>query len=285
MDLTLSINRVVSYGLAGIAILALAPLDVLLLFIYMGQAHFVLAYWYKCKTFRNAIRMPMMWLWAVLVLVLFTANFLALMPYNFLIAVTAILFAVHFVIDELELLKEHTGFFRSSILFGGVVVLFVIEILQFAFGIVFASNFLLFAAIATILLTIAGAFRPNTISTSFFRTYVITLAGISGCAIVFSQSIHLAVPLGFIILAHYFIWYLDYYSRVRANPIYSKIYIQRVVLLNVLMFGIWALVHFGVTVPFYEYFFTEVYFYIWTCIHILFSFIPRDIGMKYFVFK
>ncbi len=273
------ITRVVSYGLALFLIFLMSAEDVLTLFIFLGQGHFILSYWYKSE------RIPRIWnthlfaIWILALSLLFTATILDYISYNILIAFTATLFVIHFVVDEVSLTKSGSSWIQSLGLFGGVFCVFTLEIIQLISSIQYHILLLICLGILSFITTLILTIRHNHVAS--FSYYGLLVAFASSCIILGTNSIPLNYSLGFIILSHYFIWYGHYLLKLKESRLLQMIYIKRVLGLNILLLGIFLYTQSVPNTPILDYFFSETYFYVWTCLHILVALAPHSLQKSF----
>lgn len=272
--------RILSY-LFSLGILLFASREIaLVLIIFMGQGHFVLAYWYKFEKISNLLQSAFFWTWIISLGLLFALEGVGVIGYHFLLAVTAIVFVTHFIIDEVTLMGEVPSSIEIVGLFLGIITIFLLEIITFILSINFNQTLLIFLAFVTFISTSLQIRKQ--IRVSYSAVYSLGLAAIASIIILLTNQIYLSYGLGFIILAHYFIWYFHYYIKFSQKKKMQKLYVFRALGVNLIMFLFWALPYFQVSVPLYRFVFSEVYFYIWTCIHILFSFVPIRMKLPFF---
>lgn len=270
--------RVVSLSGAFIMFATLSSFSVFSFMVFMGHAHFLLAYWYKFEKIPQLVRSPFFFLWVSSVALLLALGIYEVFPPYALFLTAALLFIAHHVYDDLALSIGAVSLPKMLLLFSGVALLYLVEISESVFGILLTNNSLILLAFVAVT-TPFFAFRNMGRNTPIlFKVYTGLVAGISALAILVSRGIPMHFLLTFFIFTHYFLWYLEYGRRVASNRDKTKKYLFRAVLINILLFVIWYISYSGVQIPFYKYFFTETFFYIWTCLHIIFSFIPGTLG-------
>ena len=252
---------------------------VLWLFIFMGQAHFVLAYWYKFGRIKDWWRSTFFWLWVGITVCLLGLGVLEAFSLAFWVAVAGSLFVVHHIVDDLTLALGRARWFLVGGLFSGMLVLFGIELAEFVFGMVPEFALLPYLALGTIALSVYIA-RCTSDLNRYGRLYVVAIALLSALLIVVSAGLSIAQLLGVIILLHYILWYLEYLRKLWGRGRLLRTYLIRVIGVNAVMALIWYSAIRGYELPGYEYFFSETFFFIWTTIHIIFSFIPATISFS-----
>lgn len=248
------------------------------LMVFMGQAHFVLAYWYKFEKISGLTRSPFFILWASLVVVLMLLGIYEVFPMDVWFITAALLFIAHHVYDDLSLSVGVVTPLQIVLLFSGIVLLYLTEVTEDVFGILLTNNALIvLAAIAIITPFFAlRAMRSN--APTLFKVYIGIVTIVSVLAILASRGIAMQLLLTFFIFTHYFLWYLEYGRRVAPSKEKTKKYLIRAIVINASLFAVWYVSHSGVPIPLYDYFFGEMFFYIWTFLHIVFSFIPATLG-------
>ena len=278
MEINDLVYRLVVYFVAFAIVFFCSSDTVLVLFIYMGQAHSILAYWYKFERINSLTRTPFFWLWLFSICAFLALAASHVVLYKFWLIFTALLFVAHFIVDEITLSGRKLSFSMIP-LFIGPIVLFSLQIWQFISKHILNQEVLIMYAVLTFFCTMLTVWFPKVENKKdFFSVYALILAGISSSVILLSGSVSIGHALGFIVLSHYFIWYFFYFFKLKKFQVGLQTYLVRVIVLNAAMFAIWFLTSRGFMIPFHKYFFSEVFFYIWTCIHIIFSFIPKDIS-------
>lgn len=254
---------------ATIAVVLFSPPNVVRLFIVLGQSHFLLAYLYQWRA--GKMTTPYLSLYVVLATVFFyTGIFFGFS--GWLVVFTGTLFAAHFFIDEFRMAQLPFSIGRAGI--GAAFIAPYLAILTNAFigfNALFETFFIsvLFLCVGAALVSLQ---HPWT-RTDFF---MVIAAG--------SSFFLLSMPpppeylLGFIILFHYIRWYFYYFFCLEHNLSRRRTYMQHVILINIAVFVLYFIYGFSFfrwnNTGFFEYFFDPNFFYLWTVLHIFFSYIP-----------
>ncbi len=240
--------------------------------IALGQAHFVLAYWYQADAGKWNLRK----LSFVIALVGLSLWLLTILPLMVFVFVTGVLFLVHFALDEIYLL-------------GGKVSLYTtLECLPFLFlysgllsdTMLGTETFLLSliaSGIALLILCVVSLERkrmPNALSGVYLVWAVMTL----GACLVFQSfgSGNSIVWFLTLIGVHYGVWYGAYWFRLRGKSDRQRTYLWRSIGVNIAMLFlifVWLIQ----LLPPLALLFAPSLFYVWTVIHILTSVRLADI--------
>ena len=267
------IIRVVSVALVPVSVLLVrgGPL-VFTMAIVLGQGHFLLAYLYQAEAGKltkqrivSLVAAFFFLLWAIFTL-----------PYLIASLLTALIFGVHFCLDEARILnRRHTLFTTLEslpffLLYAGMYadMIFVIPSLFYATVCV--------ALIAALVYRIVAQYAGQKSSKS---TY--TFAAWAVCAFGLYLAYHLIAPtntltwfwfaLMSMVLLHYYIWYGVYWYKLASAPTARRLYVARAVAINallVLLAFIWIKGPF----PPFSFLFAPLFFNLWTYLHIIASF-------------
>lgn len=249
---------------------------VVLLYIVLGQGHFLIAYLYQYKA--GKMTKPYLAV-AVTSLVAVTGLYLSFPNYRVLVAVTTVYFLVHMLLDELYLLRLPMELHRSPMHLGRllemtpILLLYSTRVIDSLFSrfsrgphtLEEVSLTLSWCSLgALVLLGILGRYRPDWRSLYFLGWSAFLFWA------VYTGWFH-RVPTGkltgFIIIYHYLAWYFHYFLQLKAGP-KRVTYLRRVVVLNAVVLGIFALWgQQGVG----RFLFQNDYFYIWTLLHLITS--------------
>lgn len=270
------VEKLVAALLTGYLVATLHWTKVVLLYIVLGQGHFLIAYLYQFK----AGKMNRGYLTvAAGSLLLITGVYLRWPHYRALVAVTTIYFLVHMLLDELYLmrfpmnLRESPMNFARALEMTPVFLLYsarVVEALfsRFRWGSTTLGDLALYLSWASLaaylILLLRGRHRPDGQSAYFLSWSALLLWAVHSGWLV---RIPTGKLTGFIIIYHYLAWYLHYFLNLPPGPKRST-YSFRVLGINALVltcFGVWGQKGPG------RYFFQNDYFYIWTLLHLITS--------------
>ena len=254
---------------ATIAVVLFSPPNIVRFFIMLGQSHFLLAYLYQWRA--GKMTTPYLSLYVVLATAFFyTGIFFGFS--SWLVVFTGTLFAAHFFIDEFRMAQLPFSVGRIFVGAAFIVPFFAILANSFIdFNALFETFFIsvLFLCIGVVLVSLQ---HPWT-RTDFF---LVIAAGVS--FFLLSMPPAPEYVLGFIILFHYIRWYFYYFFCLEHDPSRRRTYIQHVTLFNIAVFVLYFIYGFSFfkwnNTGFLEYFFDPNCFYLWTVLHILFSYIP-----------
>ncbi|MBN9416143.1 MAG: hypothetical protein J0I12_11935 [Candidatus Eremiobacteraeota bacterium] len=268
-------EKLLSLGLAAVLVAWLDWRSVIRLMIVLGQGHFLLAYFYQ---FRAGKIGPLYVLnygfWACLILLVYWMH-----PFAAgLTAVATVYFAWHMAVDEFYL-SELPLRLRSSPLHLGRLLEMLPLMLVYAAAVVDAMlahgvwrefpelmgpalQLTSLSLLAYVALIGFARYRPDGRSCYFL------VAG--GCLDVAAklgwlQQVQAPKLSGFIILFHYFSWYLHYYLSLERG---RGVYLRQVALVNVLVLGLYGV--FGAEGLGWL-LFQEQNFYLWTLMHLISS--------------
>ncbi len=270
--------RVFSLGLAFSLVSFFSPALVLVLIIFLGQAHFILAYWYTFERLGKWWRSDFFRLWFSAVVVFMLLGLFEVFSPTFWIVFAGALFVLHNCIDDVTLISGYIDWFSILVIFNGVLLLFTLELSSLATGFVYGETKLQVLAGVSFIITLAGL-RIHRSQGNYFALYSILLATLSMILILVVDVVPVMLVLGCIILFHYFLWYVEYLQKLWGKGPARTTYAKRVLGVNLLLGAIATVAWYGFTLPGHEYFFSETYFFIWTALHIIFSFIPKDIKL------
>ncbi|MBS2038577.1 hypothetical protein JST97_26595 [bacterium] len=270
-------EKLFSFALAGALVLFLDWRSVILAMILLGQGHFAMAYLYQGLAGKVTRLYVLNYLfWAGLILTVYWAH-----PFpSGLTAVATIYFAVHMALDELYLTQIPLKLGESPMHMGRWLEMLPLIVTYAAavsdavlargawpqFPALLGPSLILsgLAYFAYFLLIWRGGYRPD------WRSCYFLLAGASldvAAKLGWLYLIPAPKLSGFIILFHYFCWYIHYYLSLPGFPARS-VYLLRVGLVHLLVFGLYLGV--GQTGPGW-FFFQEQNFYIWVLLHLITS--------------
>jgi hypothetical protein len=252
------------------AVLVAAP-DLVTLFIVLGQGHFVIAYLYRWRAGTVRRRTLIAYLVAV---ALFGGGYWATGDARLLAAVTSIYFAWHMLTDERYLLG---GTAKPAALLEVSPALLMLAAFQVEHLYALDGLFLAAAVGATLwaVRALVGVRfgRPSDRITHYFLGAWVLL-----CSLYLSgRPIDADTLWGTIILYHYFNWYLFYGLRFAERPGPRGRFLVDVAWINGVMvvgFLIWR----SGSAPGLDLWFGREAFYVWTCLHLVFTSRGADLG-------
>lgn len=259
-----STEKVLSAAITLALAVSLAPSDLVLLFIVIGQGHFVMAYWYRIRAKKVSRGLGLAYAVAVL---LFAGGYLWTRDHLLLAAVTSIYFAWHMLSDERHLMGGAASLKGLLEILPSLLMLaaFELEHLYAIDGLGLAFSLSVGAWVLRGLLAPLHNWSSDAIS-SYFAGAWLLLAGLY----LTGRRVPADSLWGAIILYHYINWYLFYAIRFVGKPERMRPYLRDVLMVNVLMvagFGIWRL---G-AVPALDLWYGQNAFYVWTCLHLVFT--------------
>lgn len=261
----------IAAALTFTALFALSPVQVLFTYVVLGQAHFLLTYLYQART--GKITIAYLCAYAVVLALLayldLTGHLGTRYSFGPLVIATALIFVVHFLLDEIRLLD---GRITGTAIFALLPLLLSVGALLSQYF--FAADFI---ALAVVLAVISAGIYVVTCRS--FRELWPVLPGLAAAAIVIA---HVAISpekiLGAIILFHYMRWYLHYGSRLWGGGEFIP-YASRILIVNAamaLLFAYWWRYPATSYAAVLNYLFLPKYFYIWTILHVTSSVQWRD---------
>ena len=275
-------EKIFSAALAGGLAYYLDWRSLVATFIVLGQGHFLIAYLYQARAGKIGPSYAIRYLfWVAVILSIYRLH-----PFAAgLTTIATIYFALHMAVDELYLTRYPLKLNQSPV-HGARVLEMLPFIVVYAAAVSDAmlahGAWLQFPALAGPALTVAKVaylayllllaltgYRPDRLS--------VYLLSVGACLSLSSQLGWLEqVPApklsGFIILFHYFNWYLHYFLSLTA-PLKGT-YLKQVVSLNLVVVALYRLV--GATGLGWI-LFQERNFYVWTLLHLITSTRPADL--------
>ncbi|GEM_PF-2471568 len=259
------IGFLASFSLAALAVSFLSPQNTLYLFILFGQGHFLVTYFYQWR----GGKVTSTYLFSYLILALLLFGGYVLFGFGeWLIVFTGTLFAVHFFVDEFRMAR-----LPFSIARGLLGVAFVVP-----YGAFLVRSVVGFDALTPVL-TISSIYLCASIVLLFYQRPWSRVDIVALIATALTPLFLLQVSpapeylLGFIILFHYVRWYFYYFFCLNDNPLRRRAYLWHVGVFNIIVF--YSDIHL-LSVPFLGYFFYANFFYLWTILHIIFSYMPSS---------
>lgn len=269
-------EKLLALGLAGLLVTGLHWRSVITVMIVLGQGHFLLAYYYQARARKITPRYLLNYLfWAAVIVAVYWSH-----PFpSGLVAVATIYFAWHMAVDEFYLTELPLKLRESPLHLGRLLEMVPLIVVyaaavadavlahgawpQFPALLGFSLQFTLLALFAYVALIGLRGYRPD-----WRSCYFLLAGGLLDVSAKFGWLQLVPAPKlsGFIILFHYFSWYLHYYLSL---PLARKLpYVGQVVLVNLMVVGCFLLV--GKEGPGW-FFFQESNFYLWTLMHLISS--------------
>ena len=269
-------EKLLSLGLALVLVVWLDWRSVIRLMIVLGQGHFFLAYFYQARAGKiRPLYVASYLFWSALILLVYWAH-----PFAAgLTAVATVYFAWHMAVDEFYLTQLPLRLGQSPLHLGRWLEMLPL-MLVYAAAIVDAmlahgvwrefpelmgpalqcTSLGLLAYVALIALR---GYRPDGRS-----CYFLVAGGLLDVAAKFGWLQQVPAPKlsSFIILFHYFSWYLHYYLSLEA--VRKRAYLGHVLLVNALVLGLYGI--FGVQGVGWL-LFQEQNFYLGTLMHLISS--------------
>ncbi len=238
-------------------------------FIVLGQAHFFMAYWYKIKRQNPSTTKYLM---------LIISGFFIFVSYYFLkyehllIILTSIYFVIHFSLDVFHL----TNYKATIVTFIKTATpLFIVYLsflklgnfseLLFIYG--FPLSFLLF-------FTLHKSEKWYFFFFTGFATFLYTFSLLERFNIYLGSALFHQYFMPIIIIAHYLIWYLYYFDKLKKQEFLKK-YVVDVLLFNGII-GLAFFFYFYNKESVFKYFFRLDYFLIWTWLHYIWTLRKSD---------
>lgn len=268
-------EKLLALGLAAALVVGLDWRAVIQWMIVLGQGHFLLAYLYQAWAGKIRVFYVLNYLfWAVLLVLLYWSH-----PFAAgLTAVATVYFAWHMAVDELYLSEYPLRLGRSPLHLGRLLEMTPFMLVYAAavldamlahgtwreFPELMGPALQLTPVVLLVYLALIGwgGYRPDARS-----CYFLVAGGLlDGAAkLGWLQLVPAAKLSGFIILFHYFSWYVHYYLSLPAG---RGRYVADVVVVNAVVLALFF--WFGAAGPGWI-FFQEQNFYLWTLMHLISS--------------
>lgn len=277
------INLLLSLFFAFLATYFLSNNGILYAVIVFGQAHFLIAYYYR---YRNVgfsekylnFSLALLFLCTILsVYIFFNREW-----YNLFVLVTLVIFVVHYFNDEFKL----SGFYAiKNKIFGtyAVALAFLSLFLTKLYNINILIALLLFfiSSVFVIFFTknlfLSEDFAQRRKESYFFYVFFL-LHIVAPFFLVFQEDVLNYQISGFIILLHYIRWYLFYFEKFKDGDL--RFYLNIVITINffiVILFIACAKLNYF---SFLYVLFDPTFFYGWTLLHIFLSVRKSDYILK-----
>jgi len=253
LSLTMTLGLITAIGISSAPWLVIA----------LGQGHFLTAYWYK-YTQQPALLQRQVPILTFLFIGLYAAVY-NLKLFDALECITAILFTLHFLRDEVTLNGQHHTCMR---------LLERLPLAIFCSGI-FASQIFYFQEQYHVLLALGSSivyfsyaiyinYKPDTTS-----AYFLTPAAILLLCFLSEVTIPRGLLFSLIVLFHYFNWYFFYSQKLRPDPQKHICYLRTILVINTVIIGLFVLFKtIQTSEPVLSLFFTPANFWIWTLLHL-----------------
>lgn len=269
-------EKLLALGLAGALVVWLDWRSVIRVMIVLGQGHFLLAYFYQARAGKIRSFYVLNYLfWAALILLVYWAH-----PFAAgLTAVATVYFAWHMAVDEFYLTRLPLRLSESPLHLGRLLEMLPL-MLVYAAAVVDAMlahgvwrqfpelmgpalQCTSLGLVAYLALIAFRGYRPDARS-----CYFLLAGGLLDVAAKFGWLQQVPAPKlsSFIILFHYFSWYLHYYSSLDAGR--RPLYLGHVAVVNGAMLSVYGF--FGLQGPGWL-LFQEQNFYLWTLMHLISS--------------
>jgi hypothetical protein len=286
-------SRALAAATVLLALVALSPMQMLLVTIVGGQGHFLAGYYYQAKAGKIGWRYGVLWLLALVVLV----TLLLLYPDPLLIPrVASVYFVIHLLHDEMFLFGERPSPARGLeilpvlLVYAGFLADLRVEVVTLAGQVPYptvtypgalgsALTRTLVAAGALALLAnlglVAAGRRPPRGRTLYFQLAAAVLLGVYA----WGGPIRLEYLMGSPILFHYVGWYAHYYLKYRPDPPRRALYVRDILLVNAVVLLLYLSTGRHPEAPFpVGPLFLPGFFYVWTILHIAFTTRRSDAG-------
>ena len=276
MTRTVLLEKAISATLAGCLVFLLDWRSLVVTFIVLGQGHFLMAYVYQAGAGKiDRTYLATFVAWAAIIV---TTYWLHPFPAG-LTAIATIYFGIHMAIDELYLTHLPLTLRQSPLHLGRLLEMLPLVVIYAAAvsdAMLAHGAWLQFPTLAGAALKLAeacylayalliwpGGYRPDGRSAYLFLAgaglYVSSRWGYLG-------QVPAPKLSGFIILFHYFNWYIHYFFSL-VRPL-RTLYLKRVAVINLGAVSLYLAT--GTSGPGWI-FFQEQNFYLWTLLHLITS--------------
>lgn len=245
-----------------LSLLFLSPQQALVSFIVLGQAHFALGYLYRFKAGKVSLNNCLVYL--ILFLLIFSLP--SFLDSKIILAITALLFSIHFFFDEARIFKGDNNV--SILLIIPPVLLFFSSVLNIEMGLDLVPVSIGISALIYILVFISSRKKElqakeniyiNAFTIFFILIYLLDYS-VSGEAL-----------FGSIILMHIFTWYLFYHKKTWSNRKRNRQYLIDVLVINLLLIGLYCLYDKQTVFAPLAILFNATFYYCWAILHIITS--------------
>lgn len=244
--------------------------NIKVVYIIVGQGHFLLAYLYMYKA--NKINLKKIVLYFT-IFISFLFFFLTVFDRHILLLVTATYFIIHYVLDSFFLNKKHINFYQLPILALPFLWIGAIRLSIYAFHIDL-SNTLIY------LFPLSFIFIPFIVKKIDQITLLFILFPLAVyLSILFKIDWVLFHFLHILFISHYLMWY--FYIYFSKDKLFLKRFFVNFSILHVLLIFLAILYLYSKGNLFLGGFiFSDDYFYIWTLMHFVATFRISDFKLK-----
>ncbi len=246
--------------------------------IIFGQAHFIIAYFYRNKAGKiDGSYLKMFSYVSVIVglLAFFVYKNVYFFPYW--IFFTLIIFVTHYILDEFKLNEGEVILNNRILAVGAAVFSFTALFIKKIFDISNINiNFLLFSASLLLLISFLATNKKSIFK--FTKELNITLFFlllniVTPFTLLLFSKVTIIHISAFIILYHYIRWYVYYYQKFELSDNCQELYfyLDTVMWIHAFVFMLYVQYSISPNAGVLHYIFTPLFFYGWTIIHIIMS--------------
>ena len=256
------IRKAISITIVILALIFLSPQNMLYLFIFAGQAHFLASYFYQYRV--GKINKSYLSLYLIGIVLLW-ALFIYQRRFDLLILFAGVIFLFHFLQDEIFISEKKYSIFTSLeiipiiIIFSGFVIDIVLGTKMILYFFLLSLSFFIFY----FLFAYVKRYKLNYLSSYFILGTLL---------LYFLYFLEVSIPLEFllgsIIILHYSDWYIHYYFKVKDDKKERSLYLKSMFIINFAVLALFLVYFFSNSNNVLFYFFSVYYFYLWTLMHI-----------------
>lgn len=244
--------------------------NIKVVYIIVGQGHFLLAYLYMYKANKISLKKLSIYL---TIFISFLFIFLVVYDRHILLLVTAMYFIIHYVLDSFFLNKKHINFYQLPIFALPYLWIGAIRLSIYAFYIDLSNSLIYLFPLSFI----------------FFPFIIKKIDGITLLFILFPLAVYLSILfkldwvlfhfLHILFISHYLMWY--FYIYISKDKLFLKKFFLNFSILHVLLIFLGILYLYSKENLFLGGFiFSDDYFYIWTLMHFVATFRINDFKLK-----
>ncbi|MCA9360179.1 hypothetical protein KC850_04060 [Candidatus Kaiserbacteria bacterium] len=241
----------------------LSPILILVAYIVLGHAHFLLAYYYKFK----AGKINKKHLLPYLLLAVFVFSLPTFLSMESILLIIAILFGTHFFFDEARLLEGEVEKVSLSLSVPAIITFVgLVAYTETSYDFMLPAILVSVAIIVWSLAStgIRNLFLPHVLYLNLF-TLLFSLIYIFGI------EISGEAVFGSIILMHITTWYVFYYKKLKSAPKRLVQFIVDCVVINALFIILYFVFMSQGEGSIGQYVFSPIYYYCWAILHIVTS--------------
>lgn len=264
------VQKCIAFSVVAASLALLTPLQMFLLIVVFGHAHFLAAYYYQWKAGKWTLQRLGAFIAATAGL-LIAATVLTL---DWFIVCSAIIFYLHHFQDEPLLFNTTRSAYRTLELYAPFSVFCAVSA-DLMLGTHITPYVLLstcLALICILMFALRGSYRPDALS-----WYLCAVT--AGVSMLWFSGISLPPEkfIGSIILFHYISWLVYFYFRFGFEPIRQKAYGIDMLAIHGVVFLVLAIALYGgpALTPLMIVF-SPIFFYIAALLHIFFTVRPSD---------